>query len=134
MILQNLAEGSLPEEMVCIAFLPPQLFKEQAVFPTGSLSIETGGGRENFASLDSDEIATVFLPPQLFEEQDVVIIFAVYDDGILFPIDHGGEATVVGTPVASATVAGQEFSNLEDGVLIILRLNPVQDEVGCFFQ
>ena len=105
------------------------------VISTESLSIETGGGRENFTQLDSNEIATVYLPPGLFEdleEQDAGIIFAVYDDGILFPIGRGGEMAVVGTPVASATVAGETFDDLEDNVLIILRLNPVQDEVGLF--
>ena len=100
---------------------------------SGSLSVETGGGGENFTSLDSNEIATVFLPPTLFEELDeqvAGIIFAVYNNDVLFRVDRGGETAVVGTPVASAIVAGEEFDDLDDNVLIILRLNPIQDQVG----
>ena len=114
-----------------------------ALLLIGSLSAETGGGSENFTSLDSGEIATAFLPPGQFEEleernelegQDAGIIFAIYDDGILFPIDRGGEMAAVGTPVVSAIIAGQEVENLENNVLIILRLNPLQDEVGYFLR
>ena len=103
------------------------------ILSSGSLITENREGVETFTSLDRDGIATAFLPPGVFEDlegQDAGIIFAVYDDSILFPIDRGGEKAAVGTPVASATVAGEMIDNLRENVLIILRLNPVQDQVG----
>jgi len=102
-------------------------------------------GATNPITLSASENAAVFLPASLFQlitdHIDVGILFAVYNTGVLFPIENDMETiaernssirTVVGSPVLAATVGpGLNFVELAEPVRVLLRLNEEVDlEVG----
>ena len=86
--------------------------------------------------LSPQQDAAISLNASLIDERDNVgIFFALYDTPILFPIDRGNSIintdgsiqTKVGSRVLAATVGpGLNFQNLDDPVIVVLRLVTVR--------
>jgi len=110
-----------------------------------SFSSSSLTGNTNPITLNASETAAAFLPASLFQlitDRVVVgLFFAVYNTGVLFPIENDMETiaernssirTVVGSPVLAATVGpGLNFVELAEPVRVLLRLNEKVDlEVG----
>ena len=96
-------------------------------------------GNENEVTpgeLQPQQDAAISLPNSLFQmisdRTNVGVFFALYDTPTLFPVDGGSNInsdatrqTEVGSRVLAATVGpGINFQNLDDPVVIVLRLIP----------
>ena len=114
-----------------------------------SFSSSDQTGNTNISALNEEETVAAFLPPSLFQSitdrNSTGIFFAVYETGVFFPITNATElvertnttvTTAVGSPVLAATVGpGLNFSELEEPVRILLRLNeqgPVSVDESLF--
>ena len=87
----------------------------------------------NLPEFAPQQVASAFLPPALFQrlgnDTEIEVIFALYEDGVLFPVEEEPQfpdaGVVVGTPVLSATVGNLELESLsgEESVTILLQQN-----------
>ena len=80
-------------------------------------------------ALPEDQDASISLPPSLFAKLDPVnttevgIGFTFYETAALFPLSEGSPSNLTnGSSVIGALVGGQSFSDLQDPVIIFLRL------------
>ncbi len=85
--------------------------------------------------LPPEQIASAFLPPSLFDliegSEDVGVLFTLYDSSNLFPVQEDKpNDTIVGSPIVGATVVGESFVNLEEPVIILLRLSTAEGQVS----
>ncbi len=93
--------------------------------------------------LISEEIGLALLPASLFEpltDDEIGLFFSFYESALFFPVAGlpnttiSGIMTRIGSPVVAATVVTADqtsFSDLIEPVTIVVRLNPVQEGVGC---
>ena len=85
--------------------------------------------------LAPEEVANAFLPPSLFTQiegaEEVGVVFTLYATPVLFTPVGVPNTTRVGSSVVGATVAGHSFRNLEEPVVIVLRILPVEDGVSA---
>ena len=89
-----------------------------------SVSVST----ENSPITESQD-ASISLPPSLFAELELVnttkvgMGFTFYQTATLFPLPEGSPSDLtIGSSVIGALVGGQSFSDLQDPVVIFLRL------------
>ena len=64
--------------------------------------------------------------------EEVGVFFSIYEDAVLLPVVGVGNATVVGSPVVAATVAGiGPVRDLPDNAraVILVRLNELESGV-----
>ena len=83
---------------------------------------------ENSTITESQD-ASISIPSSLFAELELVnatkvgMGFTFYETATLFPLPEGSPSNLtIGSPVIGALVAGQSFSDLQDPVMIFLRL------------
>ena len=83
---------------------------------------------ENSTITESQD-ASISIPSSLFAELELVnatkvgMGFTFYETATLFPLPEGSPSDLtIGSPVIGALVAGQSFSDLQDPVMIFLRL------------
>ena len=81
------------------------------------------------SSITESQDASISLPPSLFAELKLVnstkvgMGFTFYQTATLFPLPEGSPSDLtVGSSVIGALVAGQSVSDLQDPVMIFLRL------------
>ena len=101
---------------------PPDVYCYLFFLHSVSVSTENSPTREG-------QDASISLPPSLFAELELVnttkvgMGFTFYENATLFPLPEGSPSDLtVGSPVIGALVAGQSFSDLQDPVMIVLRL------------
>ena len=78
-------------------------------------------------TLQEDQDASISLPPSLFAElgnaTEVGVGFTFYETAALFPLPEASPSNLtIGSSVIGALVGGQSFSDLQDPVVIFLRL------------
>ena len=55
------------------------------------------------------------------------MFFSIYEDAVLLPVVGAGNATIVGSPVVAATVAGiGPVRDLTNRTVILVRLNELE--------
>ena len=107
---------------------------------TGTLRSITGDFLN--VTLAPEEIGFALLPPSLFDtlpDDMIGTFFSLYESAALFPVagvSNTGSPVItrIGSPVVAATVVTAEqtsFSDLREPVIIVVRLNPVQEGVSC---
>ena len=92
-------------------------------------SVSTSVENDTVIALPEDLDASISLPPSLFSKlvpvntTEVGIGFTFYETAALFPLPEGSPSNLtIGSPVIGALVGGQSFSDLQDPVIIFLRL------------
>ena len=98
------------------------------------------GGQVMPGQLETQQDAAINLPGSLFgmiqDRTNVGVFFALYNTSVLFPYRGSDTSsntdiqTEVGSRVLAATVGpGINFQNLQDPVIIVLRLNIMEGRV-----
>lgn len=80
------------------------------------------------------EVAYAFLPATVFQNivnmEEISVFFSLYKESSFFPIPDAPNGTRIASPVVAATVAGRTFRDLQDPVIILIRLDDVMDGVS----